>query len=190
MGNKGHLAACDVSATRLKRAKVRFRRAGANNIEIRQLDSEGRKWLKRQAGRFDRVLVDAPCTGSGAWRRNPDARWHVSEVDLQNLSKLQDELLSQAARLVKAGGQLVYATCSVLREENDDRIEAFLKDHTDYFILPAADVWQGLSFAPYPSGNEPILRLTPAKHGTDGFVVTILVRRSSVTDHPQVKSAP
>jgi 16S rRNA (cytosine967-C5)-methyltransferase len=177
MNNKGHLVACDVSATRLKRAKVRFRRASAGNIEIRQLDPEGRKWLKRQAGRFDRVLVDAPCTGSGAWRRNPDARWHLNADSLKNLTALQDELLEQASRLVKPGGHLVYATCSVLREENDDRIESFLANHPEYTLHPAAEVWGKISFAPYPSGDAPILRLTSAKHNTDGFVVAILERK-------------
>lgn len=185
MKNKGHLIACDVSAKRLQRAKVRFRRAGANNIEIRALDPEGRKWLKRQAGRFDRVLIDAPCTGTGSWRRNPDSRWHLAKEELPNLVKLQDELLDQAARLVKLGGKLVYATCSVLLEENDDRVTAFLERHPEYELQPAAEVWSKISFAPYPGGKEPILHLTPAKHGTDGFSVAILVRRTSVTDHPQ-----
>ncbi|MEQ8967000.1 MAG: RsmB/NOP family class I SAM-dependent RNA methyltransferase [Azospirillaceae bacterium] len=177
MGGKGRVLACDVSEGRLARAKERMRRAGIDNIEPR-LIAPGDKRLKRLKGRFDRVLVDAPCSGTGAWRRNPDARWR--DVDLDALTALQADLLDRAARLVKPGGRLVYATCSVLAEENEDRVEAFLADHPDFAALPVAEAWAGVfgEDAAPPAGADAgrWLRLSPARHGTDGFFVAILAR--------------
>jgi 16S rRNA (cytosine967-C5)-methyltransferase len=160
MENKGQVVACDVLGGRLKRARTRFSRAGLDNIEVRELKNENDEWVKRNAGKFDRVLVDAPCSGTGTWRRNPDARWKHLGPGLEELLPLQASILKNAARLVKKGGRLVYATCSLLEEENAGQIEAFLKDHTD--------------FEKVPQEKGEFLVLSPARHGTDGFFGAVL----------------
>ena len=172
MDNHGHIAACDVSAARLDGAVRRLRRAGVHNVE-RHLVEAGDKWVKRRAGSFDRVLVDAPCTGTGTWRRNPDARLRLSERDLAELCPKQAAILEQAARLVRTGGRLVYATCSVLAEENEAQVEAFLSSHPEFAVVPLAAAWT--LAAPLP-GPGPFLALTPLRHGTDGFFVAIMER--------------
>ena len=175
MGNKGHIVACDVSEPRLEGAIKRLRRAGVHNAE-RHLLEPGDKWTKRQAQKFDRVLVDAPCTGTGTWRRNPDARTSLSEQDLLELTAKQADILDRAQRLVKPGGKLVYATCSVLREENESQIEAFLARHPSFSPLPltAPEALQGQNF----------LRLSPAQNGTDGFFAAIMQRKSDPVENP------
>jgi len=180
MANRGKLVACDVSAHRLERAVRRLRRAGVGNAERRALTSERDKWVKRHAGDFDRVLIDAPCLGTGTWRRNPGDKWRVTPEDLASLIVRQQEILRSAARLVRPGGRLVYATCSVLREEDEAQAEAFLVAEPEFSVVPAARVWNetigGLS-----PGGERYLRLTPARHGTDGFFVAILERQPCPT---------
>ncbi len=158
MQNKGRIVASDVLANRLKRAAERFKRAGLHNIDIRPLKSETDPWIKRHKADFDRVLVDAPCSGTGTWRRNPDARWHALGPGLEKLIPLQASILTSAARLVKKGGRLVYATCSMLPEENEKQIEAFLAAHTDFRIVTCRTIWQE---TPCP---DPYLMLTPAQH--------------------------
>jgi len=183
MENHGRLVACDVSQGRLDRARTRFRRAGVQNVTVRVLDTPGRRWLKRQARTFDRVLVDAPCGGSGTWRRNPDSRWRMDEERLTALMAEQDALLIRAARGVRpGGGRLVYVTCSLLRAENEDRIAAFLASDTGraFRPLPAAQVWTEAGLAdpcPMPEGATAI-RLSPADHDTDGFFVAVLEREA------------
>lgn len=157
MQNRGQLVACDISAARLDGAVRRIRRAGVHNVE-RHLLEPGDKWIKRRAKSFDRVLVDAPCTGTGTWRRNPDARLRLAEADLAELLPKQVLLLDQAASLVRTGGRLVYATCSLLAEENEDQVTAFLSRHSDF-------------------AQGDVLVLTPARNGTDGFFAAILERR-------------
>ena len=175
MANRGKLVACDVSAHRLDQATGRLRRGGVGNVERRALTSERDKWVKRHAGGFDRVLVDAPCLGIGAWRRNPGDKWRVTEADLANLIGRQQDILRSAARLVCPGGRLVYATCSLLREENEEQAEAFLAAEPEFALVPAAQVWRETTDGVLPGcGNY--LRLTPARHGTDGFFVAILER--------------
>ncbi|HET8726793.1 MAG TPA: RsmB/NOP family class I SAM-dependent RNA methyltransferase [Alphaproteobacteria bacterium] len=173
MRGKGRIVACDVSEGRLIRAKERVRRAGIDNIEPKTLSSERDKWVKRQKGKFDRVLIDAPCSGTGAWRRNPDARWR--DTDLSALTKLQADILESASRLAKPGGRVIYATCSLLPDENEDRIASFLKDHQEFRPLPVPEVW-GEAVGGACPGDGPFLRLTPARHRTDGFFVAILER--------------
>ncbi len=140
MQNRGQLVACDVSAARLDGAVRRLRRAGVHNVE-RHLIEPGDKWAKRRAGSFDRVLVDAPCTGTGTWRRNPDARLRLTETDLAELLPKQAAILNQAASLVRIGGRLVYATCSLLSEENEDQVTAFLARHPGFALVPLARAW-------------------------------------------------
>jgi len=176
MRNKGRLIACDVSVGRLERSKLRLRRAGVHNATLRILEEKD-KWIKRQAGTFDRVLVDAPCSGTGAWRRNPDARWHLKPENLESLRATQDSVLDQGAPLVKPGGRLVYATCSLLREENVERVEAFLARHDNFRAVPIAEVWASVLQTPCPT-TDTYLTLTPARHGTDGFFVAVLERVS------------
>ncbi|MDE0810616.1 MAG: RsmB/NOP family class I SAM-dependent RNA methyltransferase [Alphaproteobacteria bacterium] len=182
MANKGRVLAMDVGADRLERAAPRIARAGLHNVERRVLKSEDDRFLKRWAKRFDRVLVDAPCTGVGTWRRTPEARMRYTESDLIDMIGLQDRILSSAARLTKPGGRLIYVTCSLLPEENEDRVNALLTRRGDYRVLPVAEVWletvQALGGSECPkSGN--FLRLTPDQHGTDGFFVAILERQES-----------
>ena len=172
MRNSGRLVACDVSEKRLARAKLRLRRAGVHNAECRVLDS---KWLKRQAAKADRVLVDAPCSGTGTWRRKPDARWRLSETDVLELRSKQAEILDRAARLVAPGGRLIYVTCSVLPEENEDQIAAFQQRHGDFSLLPVPEIWPRAVGGTCP-GHQPILHLSPGRHGTDGFFVAVLQR--------------
>ncbi len=131
--------------------------------------------MKRQAGTFDRVLVDAPCSGTGAWRRNPDARWHLKPENLDNLRATQDSVLDQGAPLVKLGGRLIYATCSLLPEENAERVEAFLARNADFKVIPIPDVWASVLTAPCPTADK-FLTLTPHRTGTDGFFVAVMER--------------
>jgi 16S rRNA (cytosine967-C5)-methyltransferase len=143
--------------------------------------------LAMLSGCCDLVLTDVPCSGSGAWRRNPDARWRP--VDLAELTDLQGRILSSAARLVKPGGRLVYATCSLLVEENEDRVAAFLDAHPDFAAVPAAEAWaaaiggSGDGAATCPA-TGPYLRLSPAADGTDGFFVAVLARRVDAAGTP------
>jgi 16S rRNA (cytosine967-C5)-methyltransferase len=178
MNNKGRVVAMDVYESRLDRSAQRLRRAGAHNVERRALDGDNAKWLKRQKGAFDRVLVDAPCTGTGTWRRNPDGRWTLKPEDLAELVPKQAAILDAASRLVKPGGGLIYATCSVLPAENERQIEAFLERHPEFKTVPVLDLWQDVIGTEPPSqiGESPYLRLSPLKHGTDGFFAAALVR--------------
>ena len=171
MGNRGHIAACDVSAPRLDGAVKRLRRAGIHNVERHLLES-GDKWAKRRQGSFDRVLVDAPCTGTGTWRRNPDGRLRLREADLLELIKKQHDILERAARVVRVGGRLVYATCSLLRDENEDQVRRFLDGHAQFAHVPHPAGWPE-ALAPSDDG---FLSLTPLRHGTDGFFAAVLER--------------
>ena len=178
MANRGKLVACDVSERRLERAARRLRRAGVGNVERRPLASERDKWVKHHAGSFDRALVDVPCLGTGTWRRNPDAKWRTRPEDVAQLVIRQQQILSSAARLVRPGGRLVYVTCSLLREEDEAQAEAFLAAEPDFSLLPAARVWRETIGGAAPGGDG-CLRLTPARHGTDGFFIAIFERRPS-----------
>lgn len=180
MANKGHVIACDVLATRLQRAAERFRRAGLHNIETRPLTHEKDRWVKRHKGAFDRVLVDAPCSGTGTWRRNPDARWRLLGPGLDHLLPLQARILASAARLVKPGGRLVYATCSLLPQENEEQIAAFLAAHPDFHVVPLRQAAPDLAGSTHPD----YLALTPARHDTDGFFAAVLQRGITAPSEP------
>ncbi len=176
MENKGRIVACDVATGRLIRSKQRLRRAGVHNATLRILEGEQDKWLKRQKGTFDRVLVDAPCSGVGSWRRNPDARWRLSPENLTNLAVVQDKVLEQGANLVKKGGRLIYATCSLLPEENQTRVTDFLARDPRFKVVPWQSVWTEAVKTPPPAWDQQFLTLSPARNGTDGFFVAILER--------------
>lgn len=176
MNNRGHLVACDVNEARLKRCAERLRRAGLHNAETRLLASETDRWVKRHKGGFDRVLVDAPCSGTGTWRRNPDARWRAAEENgLDALVALQARILASAARLVRPGGRLVFATCALLPDENEDQVAAFLAANPGFRLTPLAEA------APQLAGvvEGDCLSLTPARHGTDGFFAAVLQREAA-----------
>ena len=175
MANRGKLVACEVSAWRLERSARRLRRAGVNNVERRALSGERDKWVKRHKESFDRVFVDVPCLGTGTWRRNPDAKWRTRPEDLAELTERQQQILRSAARLVRPGGRLIYATCSLLREEDEAQAEAFLAAEPDFSLLPVARAWDETIGGASPAGDD-FLRLTPAQHGTDGFFVAIFER--------------
>jgi 16S rRNA (cytosine967-C5)-methyltransferase len=184
MQNRGRIVATDVAAWRLTRSRERLRRAGANNVEFRALGEEATlKWLKRQTARFDRVLVDAPCSGSGTWRRNPDLKRRFCEKDLEELVIKQQQILARAAALVKpgqrntVGGRLVYATCSLFAEENAAQVHTFLESHPDFRLVPIEDVWLSVLGTPCPvKGN--MLQLTPHAHAVDGFFIAVMERLS------------
>jgi 16S rRNA (cytosine967-C5)-methyltransferase len=178
MNNRGHVVACDVNEARLKRCAERLRSAGLHNGETRLLASETDRWVKRHKGRFDRVLVDAPCSGTGTWRRNPDARWRAPDLGLDNLLALQGRILTSAARLVKPGGRLVYATCSMLHEENEAQVAAFLAAHPSFHVVPLSEAAPHLTAA----ADRDYLSLTPARHGTDGFFAAVLQRKAAVPE--------
>lgn len=169
MKGKGRLIACDASAARLERLSPRLKRSGAKNVEIAPTTK-----CATFSGGAERVLVDAPCSGTGRWRREPDARWRLNETALNGYRKTQRDILHQAADLVAPGGRLVYATCSVLNEENEDQIDAFLANHGAFAPVPAAGVWRDTLGTEPPAGTGDFIRLTPARHGTDGFFIAIL----------------
>jgi len=175
MANRGKLVACEVSQRRLDRAARRLRRAGVTNVERHALSGERDKWVKHHKAGFDRVFADVPCLGTGTWRRNPDAKWRMRPEDLGELVERQQQILRSAARLVRAGGRLIYATCSLLREEDEAQADAFLAATPDFSLLPVGRVWEETIGGASP-GGEDYLRLTPARHGTDGFFVAIFER--------------
>lgn len=176
MENKGRIVATDVSLWRLNRSRERLKRAGVNNVEFRSLeDKTTTKWLKRQAARFDRVLVDAPCSGSGTWRRNPDLKRRFVENDLNELVEKQKMILDQASSLVKPQGRLVYATCSLFEEENLNQVQNFLKDHPNFRLLSIKEVWKSVFGTPCPTESD-TLQLTPHSHAVDGFFVAVMER--------------
>eukprot|EP00457_Paulinella_chromatophora_P008254 gb/GEZN01008285.1/.p1 GENE.gb/GEZN01008285.1/~~gb/GEZN01008285.1/.p1 ORF type:complete len:447 (+),score=30.66 gb/GEZN01008285.1/:101-1441(+) len=182
MQNKGRIVATDVAAWRLARSRERLRRAGVNNVEFRGLEEEATiKWLKRQAGRFDRVLVDAPCSGSGTWRRNPDLKRRLCETDLEELVVKQQQILTRAASLVKPakdknpGGRLIYATCSLFDEENWSQVQKFLETHPNFYLLPIGDIWSSILGTLCPV-KEDMLQLTPHAHAVDCFFIAVMER--------------
>jgi 16S rRNA (cytosine967-C5)-methyltransferase len=176
LGNRGKITACDTSAPRLEGAALRFRRAGVDNAE-RHLLEPGDRWAKRRAGSFDRVLVDAPCTGTGTWRRNPDARLRTRPVDLAELVAVQNNILDRARELVRPGGRLVYATCSVLPAENEQQMESFLASNPDFAPMALEALWPGLCPDVAQPCAGPWLRLSPGAQATDGFFCAVLERK-------------
>lgn len=177
MRSSGRLYAFDVSATRLAKAKPRFARSGLSNIVPVAIEHENDTRVRRLAGKAQRVLVDAPCSGVGTLRRNPDLKWRQSVQSLQELTALQARILASASRCVAPGGRLVYATCSLLKEENQDQAELFLANHPDFELVDAAP----LLAARTPLHVEgPYLSLRPDIHGTDGFFAAVFERKKNL----------
>ena len=165
------LIACDVDGARLKRMDPRLARAGIKGVETHVLEPDD-AWLGAQDGIADRVLVDMPCSGSGTWRRAPDQPARLTPERLGQYQREQIAILGQAAKMVRPGGRLIYATCSVLRSENEDQIELFL-DRNEFRALDIAAVWAEAIGGAAPAAEES-LQLTPGRHGTDGFFVAVL----------------
>ncbi|MDR2794780.1 MAG: RsmB/NOP family class I SAM-dependent RNA methyltransferase [Holosporaceae bacterium] len=172
MQNKGRIFALDTNAVRLSQAKIRLRRANVNNAFCQELTN---KWIKRHAECADIVLVDAPCSGTGTWRRNPEMRSKLSENDIQELIQLQQKILDTAQYIVKKNGKLVYATCSILVEENEDQIKKFLEKYP-FFQK------KNIDFDEISLCSNGYLRLSPANHGTDGFFAALLEKKESALD--------
>jgi len=173
----GRLFACDVSANRMERMQSRIKRAGAFGIKRRTIAAVDDNWVAENAGRADRVLVDVPCTGTGTWRRNVYDKWRFQPTDLADLQEQQRRILGNAASLVKKGGRLVYATCSLLQEENEQQWAWFLENHAHFQPLSMDAVWSETVGGPPPPAG-PTLRLSPAATGTDGFFCAVLERQN------------
>lgn len=174
MNSQGRLYAMDVSEKRLANLKPRLKRSGASNIQPMLIAHENDLKVKRLAGKIDRVLVDAPCSGLGTLRRNPDLKFRQSAKSIEELNQKQTAILASASRLLKKGGRLVYATCSILPEENQQIVQAFLAAHPDFVLRPAGDI---LKQQKIPLEMGEYLELRPNLHETDGFFAAVLERQ-------------
>ena len=173
MRSTGRLYAFDISPRRLAGLRPRLARSGLSNVHPQRIEGANDPRVKRLAGKIDRVLVDAPCSGLGTLRRNPDMKWRQGPEDVEELTAKQASLLAQAARLVKPGGRVVYATCSILDEENRGIAEGFLSAHRDFRLVPAADV---LKKERIPVDAGEYFEVWPHRHGTDGFFAAVFER--------------
>ena len=175
MQSHGRIYAFDVSEKRLARLKPRLKRSGLSNLYPQLIQNENDIRVKRLAGKIDRVLVDAPCSGLGTLRRNPDLKWRQSPQTLEELTLKQAAILNSAARLLKPGGRLVYATCSLLAAENQDIVAAFLAHSGNFSLLNCNEIFRqqqiGLDTGPY-------LQLWPHRHATDGFFAAAMTRNN------------
>jgi len=174
MGNRGRLYAFDVSPARLRKLAPRLARSGLSNVHPQAIANENDIRIKRLSGKADRVLIDSPCSGLGTLRRNPDLKWRQSPQSVAELTQKQTAILAAAARLVKAGGRVVYATCSLLAEENEGIVEAFLAAHPQFVLTDCGSVLAQQHIALH---TGKCLKLTPHEHGTDGFFGAVLTRR-------------
>ena len=182
MANTGQLHAYDTDVRRLSEVVTRGQRAGVRNLQTHS--PRDREALKALDGRMDVVFVDAPCTGSGTWRRHPDAKWRLTPAALERRRAEQAEVLALARGLVKPGGRLVYVTCSILAEENEDQVAAFLASAPEFAVTPALDAIaasglateEGLAMLAERVTPEGFLRLSPRTMATDGFFIAVLQR--------------
>ncbi|KQR77983.1 RsmB/NOP family class I SAM-dependent RNA methyltransferase [Rhizobium sp. Leaf341] len=176
MDNKGQIHAFDTDRKRLAPIIERLKRAGTRNVQVH----DRQQALASLADRCDAVLVDAPCTGTGTWRRRPDTKWRLNERNIEERQGQQREALAEAARYVRPGGRLVYVTCSVLPEENDQQIDRFLAENAGFTAVPAIKSWETLFGT---SARRPVTRdgrtltLSPASTATDGFFFAMLQRQ-------------
>jgi 16S rRNA (cytosine967-C5)-methyltransferase len=182
LGNRGRVIACDVDPRKLEELRRRARRAGATNIQTIALasgaDAAMPAPLAKVEAASERVLVDAPCSGVGALRRNPEARWRLVPADLERLPALQLGIARRALDLVAPGGRLIYATCTVLRSENQGVVERLLAERPGLELVPVKDVWGKARAEPIVDSSGAFLELLPHRHGTDGFFAAVLRRRA------------
>ncbi|MBR7779994.1 RsmB/NOP family class I SAM-dependent RNA methyltransferase [Undibacterium rugosum] len=176
MRNTGRLYAFDISEKRLAKLKPRLARSGLSNVHPVVIAHEKDAKIKRLAAKLDRVLVDAPCSGLGTLRRNPDVKWRQTAEGVAELNVKQASILASAARMVKPGGRLVYATCSILDEENEGIVQAFLAQHPDFTLIPASAV---LAEQKVELEMGDYLKLYPHLHQTDGFFAAIMERKKA-----------
>jgi 16S rRNA (cytosine967-C5)-methyltransferase len=188
MRSTGRLYAFDVSAARLARAKPRFARSGLQNIVPVVISADNDQRVKRLRGKAHRVLIDAPCSGLGTLRRNPDLKWRQHPESIAELIQVQARILAQASRCVMPGGRLVYATCSVLPEENEQQIEAFLAVNPEFKLLDASKII--LDRCENLTLEGPYLSMRPDRHGTDGFFAAVLERaKPSAVEKAAIEAA-
>jgi len=173
MNSQGRLYALDISEKRLANLKPRLKRSGASNIQPMLIAHENDLKVKRLAGKIDRVLVDAPCSGLGTLRRSPDLKFRQSPASIEEFTQKQATILASASRLLKKNGRMVYATCSILPEENQHIVQAFLAAHPDFVLRPVGEVLRQQKIA-LEMGNY--LELRPHLHSTDGFFAAVLER--------------
>jgi len=178
MRSTGRIYAFDIHARRLAGLGPRLARSGLSNVHPAAIASENDPRVKRLAGKIDRVLVDAPCSGTGTLRRNPDLKWRVDEQELPRLNEVQRAVLAGAARLLKPGGRLVYSTCSILAQENEQLVTNFLSDQPQFEALDSAQILlaQGITLD-FASRFSPWFVMLPHLHGSDGFFAAVLERR-------------
>jgi 16S rRNA (cytosine967-C5)-methyltransferase len=170
MQNEGEIVACDIRQTALQQLALRAKRAGASIIRTHLSNPDPPE------ASFDAVLVDAPCSGTGTWRRQPELRWRLTPDTLADRIATQDAMLDQAAVRVRIGGRLIYATCSILPCENEDRIAAFLARHAEFTVRPCAEVWRESVDTPVPKGMAQFFKASPRTTGNDGFFTCVMER--------------
>ncbi|HEY5992968.1 MAG TPA: RsmB/NOP family class I SAM-dependent RNA methyltransferase [Gallionellaceae bacterium] len=174
MNSQGRLYAFDISEKRLANLKLRLKRSGLSNLHPQLIAHENDQKIKRLAGKIDRVLVDAPCSGMGTLRRNPDLKFRQSPQSVEELTQKQASILAAASKLLKPGGRLVYATCSLLPQENRNIVDAFLAAHPDFTLRPANEI---LAQQLIQLDTGECLQLSPQLHGTDGFFAAVMERK-------------
>jgi 16S rRNA (cytosine967-C5)-methyltransferase len=189
MRSQGRLYAFDVVESRMRRLRPRVARAGLSNVQPVLIAGERDERVKRLTGKIDRVLVDAPCTGTGTLRRNPDLKWRQDERDLVELTVRQAAILAGAARLIEPGGRLVYATCSLLPDENDAIVDAFLAAHPEFVEIDAGQELARQGVRPLEI-EGPRLRLLPHRHGCDGFFGAVMERTQAGAHATSRTAAP
>ena len=165
LGECGKIEAHDIDWHRLEQIKPRQERLNIKNVELVR---------KMSNCDYDRFIIDAPCSGTGTWRRSPDAKFRLTVEKLRELNKIQSELLDIALKNTKVGGRIVYITCSILRDENEDIINAFTARNPEIRHIDLKTLWQGLLDAPYPGKDGQFLRFSPLTTNTDGFFITVL----------------
>lgn len=168
--NKGHIFAHDIEKRRLMALKPRMERLNVKNIEL--ID-----FLATSDKDFDRFIVDAPCSGTGTWRRSPDAKYRLNQNMLTKLTAIQVDILRTAYEKTKIGGRIIYITCSVLAEENEHIVEPFVQAHPDMHFINLRALWEQKVEAPYPHHVDKYLRMSPVTTGSDGFFIAIMEKR-------------
>ena len=175
MKNTGRIYSFDISEKRLNNLKIRLKRSGASNISIQRISSENDNKIKRLKEKFDRVLVDAPCTGFGTLRRNPDLKWKHTEESLIELVAKQKAILESASKLCKKKGLLIYATCSLLDEENELQVKSFLLENPSFKLLSKSVILEKYGIV---IDKEKYLKLNPFENDTDGFFGAVMERKN------------